>query len=119
MRARTKARLRKAIVAFAVATMAAGASAQPTKPVPQAPQPSQAPPNALQGFSQNRDQPVRIESARLEVRDKDKRATFAGDVHLTQGDTTLTCKTLVVHYEQNAAPTAANPATAKNATTQP
>ena len=76
-------------------------------------------PNAMQGFSQNRDQPVRIESARLEVRDKDKRATFAGDVHLTQGDTTLTCRTLVVYYEQNAAPTTANPSTAKVATTQP
>jgi hypothetical protein len=29
----------------------------------------QGPPNALQGFSQNRDQPVHIESATLEVRD--------------------------------------------------
>ena len=117
MTARTNARLRHAIVALAVfAATAAIAAAQPSKPTQPAPAP---PPNALQGFSQNRDQPVKIESARLEVRDKDKKATFSGDVHLTQGDTTLTCKTLVVHYEQNAAPTAANPATAKNATTQP
>jgi len=61
-------------------------------------QPSQ--PNALQGFSQNRNQPVNIESTTLEVRDKDKMATFLGNVKLVQGDTTMYCKTLVVYYEQ-------------------
>jgi len=64
-------------------------------------QPAKGPPNALQGFSQNRDQPVHIEAATLEVRDKDKVATFAGDVHVTQGDTNLRCKSLVVFYEQD------------------
>jgi lipopolysaccharide export system protein LptA len=58
-------------------------------------------PNALQGFSQNRDQPVKIDAATLEVRDKDKVATFGGNVHLVQGDTTLRCKTLVVFYDQD------------------
>lgn len=64
-------------------------------------QPSNGPPNALQGFSQNRDKPVKIESSTLEVRDKDKMATFAGNVHLVQGDTVLRCKKLVVFYEQD------------------
>jgi lipopolysaccharide export system protein LptA len=59
------------------------------------------PPNALQGFSQNRDQPVHIESATLEVRDKEKVATFSGDVRVKQGDVGLRCKTLVVFYEQD------------------
>jgi lipopolysaccharide export system protein LptA len=63
-------------------------------------QPSKGPPNALQGFSQNRDQPVHIEAATLEVRDKDKVATFSGDVRVKQGDTNLRCKSLVVFYEQ-------------------
>ena len=63
-------------------------------------QPPKGPPNALQGFSQNRDQPVHIEAARLEVRDKDKVATFSGDVRVTQGDTGMRCKSLVVFYEQ-------------------
>lgn len=63
-------------------------------------QPSKGPPNALQGFSQNRDQPVHIEAATLEVRDKDKVATFSGDVHVKQGDTAMRCKSLVVFYEQ-------------------
>jgi lipopolysaccharide export system protein LptA len=56
-------------------------------------------PNALQGFSQNRNQPVRIEAASLEVRDKDKVATFQGNVKVVQGDTVMRCKTLVVFYE--------------------
>ena len=34
--------------------------------------------NAMQGFSQNRDQPIQIEAASLEMRDKKKEATFSG-----------------------------------------
>lgn len=64
-------------------------------------QTAQGPPNALQGFSQNRDQPVHIEAATLEVRDKQQQATFSGDVRVKQGDTGLRCKSLVVFYEQN------------------
>jgi lipopolysaccharide export system protein LptA len=70
------------------------------------------PPNALQGFSQNRDKPVKIDAASLEVRDKDKIATFLGNVQVVQGDTTLKCKTLVVFYDQGDSGntlTAANP----------
>src|SRR6188474_320312 len=69
---------------------------------------SQGPPNALQGFSHNRDQPVHIEAATLEVRDKQKQATFSGDVRVKQGDTGLRCKSLVVFYEQSGAPTDAS-----------
>jgi len=65
----------------------------------------QGPPNALQGFSTNRDQPVKIRAASLEVRDKDKVATFSGDVHVVQGDTEMRCKTLVVYYEEGAGKT--------------
>ena len=68
---------------------------------------STAPPNALQGFSQNRDKPIQIDAARLEVRDKDKVATFFGDakadVKVIQGDTTMRSKKLVVFYEQDEA----------------
>jgi len=56
-------------------------------------------PNAMQGFSRNKGQPVKIEAATLEVRDKEKLATFSGNVQVVQGDTTLKTKTLVVHYE--------------------
>lgn len=68
-------------------------------------------PNAVQGFSKNRDQPVHIEAASLEVRDKDRMATFSGNVQVIQGDTKLRCKVLVVHYDNNQprAMKAANP----------
>jgi lipopolysaccharide export system protein LptA len=56
--------------------------------------------NALQGFSQNRDQPVKIVAATLEVRDKDKVAMFSGDVRVLQGDTEMRCKSLTVHYDE-------------------
>jgi len=82
-----------------VSLSAAGAALAQSQPQSQA---SKGPPNALQGFSQNRDQPVHIEAATLEVRDKDKVATFSGDVRVKQGDTGLRCKRLVVFYEQDA-----------------
>jgi lipopolysaccharide export system protein LptA len=93
-------------VAAAMVAAASGAPAQPRtqpQPPPQAQPPAQpsGPPNALQGFSQNRDQPVKIEAATLEVRDKNKIATFSGNVHLVQGDTVLRCKVLVVFYDQD------------------
>jgi lipopolysaccharide export system protein LptA len=66
------------------------------------PQAGNGPPNALQGFSQNRDQPIKIDAASLEVRDKDKTATFSGDVQLVQGDTVLNCKKMVVFYNNDA-----------------
>ncbi len=70
-------------------------------------------PNAMQGFSQNRDQPIQIEAATLEMRDKKKEATFAGNVKVVQGDTTMTSKILVVFYDSTSTPAAA-PAPAAN-----
>src|SRR6202166_2166018 len=72
-------------------------------------------PNAMQGFSQNRDQPIQIESATLEMRDKKKEATFSGNVKVVHGDTTMTSKKLVVFYESSPAPSEAPAANAKAA----
>jgi lipopolysaccharide export system protein LptA len=58
-------------------------------------------PNALQGFSKNRGQPIQIDAQSLEVRDKDKVATFNGNVKVVQGDTTMRSKSLVVFYDQD------------------
>jgi len=77
------------------ALMLACAAAVAAQPAGQAQQPS----GAMQGVSMNRDQPVKITSNSLEVRDKIRQATFLGDVKLVQGDTTVTCKALVVFYE--------------------
>jgi lipopolysaccharide export system protein LptA len=93
--------------AFALALIAAGdATAQSAV---------QGVPNAMQGFSQNRDQPIQIEAASLEMRDKKKEATFAGNVKVVQGDTTMTSKTLVVFYDSTPTPAAAPAANAKAA----
>ncbi len=79
-------------------------------------------PNAMQGFTQNRDQPIQIEAASLEMRDKKKEATFSGNVKVVQGDTTMTSKTLVVFYESSSgsgpAPQPASPKAAKSAPMQ-
>ena len=77
-------------------------------------------PNAMQGFSQNRDQPIQIEAASLEMRDKKKEATFAGNVKVVQGDTTMTSKTLVVFYDLGgSAPATPPPAAAKGSKSGP
>jgi lipopolysaccharide export system protein LptA len=73
-------------------------------------------PNAMQGFSQNRDKPIQIDAGSLEVRDKEKAATFKDNVKVVQGDTMLRCKILIVYYEGGATPGTA-PAPAKSAMT--
>lgn len=60
-------------------------------------------PNALEGFSKNRNEPIKIDANSLEVRDKDKAAVFSGNVIVQQGDTTLRCKELVVFYDAKSA----------------
>ena len=75
-------------VALALALIAAGKAVAQSS--------MQGVPNAMQGFSQNRDQPIQIEAASLEMRDKKKEATFSGNVKVVQGDTTMTSKVLVV-----------------------
>ena len=58
-------------------------------------------PAELSGIQhQDKDLPVQIEAATLEVRDKNKEATFSGNVQVTQGDTTMKCQSLVVFYGQ-------------------
>ena len=64
------------VLAVAAVTLVSLAGAQASA------QPNQGPANALQGFSTNRGKPVRIQAASLEVRDKEKVATFNGDVHV-------------------------------------
>ena len=102
-----------AYAAFAFAMLLAGeSSAQSTMT---------GVPNAMQGFSQNHDQPIQIEAASLEMRDKKKEATFSGNVKVVQGDTTMTSKVLVVFYEssgQGTAPAAPAPGANTRAATK-
>jgi lipopolysaccharide export system protein LptA len=86
---------RLSLCAVTLALLAPGLAAA------QAQRPAAGPPvqGLLQG-GQDKDQPVQIEAASLEVRDKNKMATFSGDVQVVQGDTTMKCQKLVVFYGQ-------------------
>src|ERR1700729_4043742 len=79
-----------------IATLAAMLTAAPAHAETQRPPAG----NPLQSMGQSGDQPVQIEAATLEVRDKNKTATFSGNVQVTQGDTTMKCQNLVVFYGQ-------------------
>jgi lipopolysaccharide export system protein LptA len=94
--------MRRAYVfAVAIALLAPGlAAAQaPASRSAAAPAPAQ-PVQSIIGGGQDKDQPVLIDAATLEVRDKSKIATFSGDVQVVQGDTTMHCQKLVVFYGQ-------------------
>jgi lipopolysaccharide export system protein LptA len=104
-------------IMLAAVTAAHAQSTPKSAPAAAPPTVSSAPPNALQGFAQNRDKPIRIDAERLEVRDKQKVATFFGDakadVKVVQGDVTIRSKILVVFYDQDdAAKSAADKAAA-------
>jgi lipopolysaccharide export system protein LptA len=87
--------VRLALPGLLLALAAGVAAAQPAQ---------QQPTGAAQGLTMNSGQPVKIESTSLEVRDKSRIATFTGNVKMTQGDSTVQCKVLVVFYEDSSAP---------------
>jgi lipopolysaccharide export system protein LptA len=68
--------------------------------LPASAQTSHPAPSPFQTLGQGTDQPVQIEAATLEVRDKNKQATFSGNVQVTQGETTMKCQSLIVFYGQ-------------------
>ena len=90
-----------AVVCVPVTASAQSSAKKAPAPAAAVPQVDTGVPNALQGFSQNKDKPIQIEAQQLDVRDKDKVAIFTGNVVVVQGDTTMKCKTLHVFYEQD------------------
>jgi lipopolysaccharide export system protein LptA len=88
------------LIAFALLPLASPATAQGvSSQAPIAPGAATATtPRSAQ--ADNRDAPVQIEAATLEVHDKSKTATFSGNVQVVQGDTTMKCRSLVVFYGQ-------------------
>lgn len=53
------------------------------------------------GFGGNSREPIKIDSNKLEVFDKENRATYSGDVVVVQGQTTVRSTTMTVHYTSN------------------
>ncbi|MBY0532474.1 MAG: hypothetical protein K2P86_10945 [Xanthobacteraceae bacterium] len=90
------------LVAALALPLLGGIGALPSFAQNTAPATNNQPTNAFQGFTRNRKDPVNIEANSLEVRDKEKVAVFRGNVVVVQGDTTMRCKELEVHYEGSA-----------------
>lgn len=92
------------IVAIVGLGEAALAQSRPAaKPVPAAASDAAAPKakdrsSALGGLGSNRD-PIKIDSDRLDVYDKEGRAVFSGNVIAVQGESTMRCTALTVLYE--------------------
>lgn len=55
----------------------------------------------VQSLTRGNKGPINIQSDSLELRDKDRTATFINNVRLVQDDTVIECKVLVVHYEDS------------------
>ncbi len=55
----------------------------------------------LTGIKLSGDEPIQIESDRLEVRDNEHRAIFSGNVSVIQGKTVLKSGRMIVHYAKD------------------
>src|ERR1700677_3884283 len=86
--------------ALAALTIAALADAQGTQAQGTQNQGTQTTAPGPLGMAENKDQPVQIQAATLEVRDKNKQAMFSGNVQVVQGDTPKKCQSLVLFYGQ-------------------
>ena len=71
-------------------------------------------PSAFGELGSNRE-PIKIDADRLDVFDKEGRAVFAGNVVAVQGESTMRCTQLTVHYEGGRAAAAAAGSAAGNA----
>ncbi|HMB09875.1 LptA/OstA family protein [Saliniramus sp.] len=67
---------------------------------------AQNPDRAFGGLGSESTAPIRIDADRLDVFDRENRAVYAGDVVAVQGDTTIRCSELTIHFERN--PTSGN-----------
>ena len=96
-------------LALALALVAAPAAAQqpPRAPLPAASPAAAAKPEArdrsagpLAGLSMDSKEPIKIDSDRLDVYDREGRAVFTGNVVAVQGDSTIRCTKMSVFYDK-------------------
>jgi lipopolysaccharide export system protein LptA len=62
---------------------------------------SQATASKMDGIALSNDKPIHIESDKLEIKDKENRADFTGNVVATQGTTMLKSNTMTVYYKSS------------------
>jgi lipopolysaccharide export system protein LptA len=58
----------------------------------------------MEGIALSNDKPIHIESDKLEIKDKENRADFTGNVVAAQGTTTLHAQTMTVYYKSGSNP---------------
>ncbi|MGY6645972.1 MAG: lipopolysaccharide transport periplasmic protein LptA [Salinarimonas sp.] len=66
-----------------------------------APAEAQNPDRAFGGLGSDSTAPIRIDADRLDVFDRENRAVYAGNVVAVQGDTTIRCSQLTIHFDRN------------------
>lgn len=66
--------------------------------------------SALGSLGGNAKEPIKIDADRLDVFDRENRAVFKGNVVAVQGETTIRCTALTVHYERGQGARGAAPA---------
>ena len=64
----------------------------------------------LGGFGGRGKEPIKIDADRLDVFDRENKAIFAGNVVAVQGDSTIRCSTMTVHYKRGKEKGAEKPA---------
>lgn len=62
------------------------------------------------GFGGNSKEPIKIDANKLEVFDKENRAIYSGDVVAVQGQSTLRCTAMTIHYTSANSTKGATPA---------
>lgn len=60
---------------------------------------AQATSSRMQGLQLSNDQPIQIESDKLEIKDPESKAIFTGNVKVVQGTTTLQAGNMTVFYK--------------------
>jgi lipopolysaccharide export system protein LptA len=92
-----------AVTALAACGAAAAAQQRPSaapQGQPQLAVPQTSRPGPLANLGSGKKEPIKIESDKLEVSDKEQRAVFSGNVVAVQGESTVHCTELTVLYEQ-------------------
>ncbi len=80
---------------------------------------AQATTSQMSGLQLNKDQPIQIESDKLEIHDQDHTADFTGNVKVVQGTTTLQAGHMTVFYKAKSAADGSAPATKASETAAP
>jgi lipopolysaccharide export system protein LptA len=97
-------KIRIVAVAVALCGLSLAAWAEDTAPKPS-------------GLSKNSKEPIAIEADALEVFDKEQRAIYTGNVIVTQGDTVMKAKKMVIFYDKPAETAGAAASTSADADT--